>query len=183
LFLAGHSLESAEQPVVCGFDNYLLFPGMKNSNGHRQSTVASISKRLDEKRVVETLSGPDRRDSSSPAITVEALKSVILKSVAQALLREAQLSLIEHASSGKDSLAFFDEVRRFEINLIERALLQTGGSQVRAASLLGMKKSTLHSKVKVYKIEAKRFFPYIRAEGDVSFSSRNETAADTCEAN
>jgi hypothetical protein len=50
---------------------------------------------------------------------------------------------------------FFDEVRRFEILLIERALLHSGGSQVRAASLLGLKTTTLNSKIKGYNINLK----------------------------
>ena len=47
---------------------------------------------------------------------------------------------------------FYDEVRRFEISLIEQALRQTNGSQVRAAVLLGMKHTTLNSKIKSYSI-------------------------------
>lgn len=47
---------------------------------------------------------------------------------------------------------FYDEVRRFEIDLIRRALEQTGGHQSRAARLLGMNATTLNSKVKTYNI-------------------------------
>src|SRR5260221_11923511 len=39
---------------------------------------------------------------------------------------------------------FYDEVRRFEIDLIRRALDQTGGHQSRAARLLGIKPTTLN---------------------------------------
>lgn len=45
-----------------------------------------------------------------------------------------------------------DEVRRFETDLIERALRQTGGNQKKAARLLGVKHTTLHTKIKRYKI-------------------------------
>ena len=44
------------------------------------------------------------------------------------------------------------EVRRFEIDLIRRALDQTGGHQSRAARLLGMNPTTLNSKIKTYNI-------------------------------
>src|SRR5256712_13785873 len=47
---------------------------------------------------------------------------------------------------------FYDEVRRFEIDLIRRALEQTGGHQSRAARLLGMNPTTLNSKIKTYNI-------------------------------
>ena len=47
---------------------------------------------------------------------------------------------------------FYDQVRRFEIDLIRRALEQTGGHQSRAARLLGMNATTLNSKIKTYGI-------------------------------
>jgi DNA-binding NtrC family response regulator len=50
-------------------------------------------------------------------------------------------------------IAFYDEVSRFEIELIRRALEITGGHQSRAAKLLGMNNTTLNSKIKVYNIK------------------------------
>ena len=47
---------------------------------------------------------------------------------------------------------FYEEVRRFEIDLIRRALDQTGGHQSRAARLLGLNATTLNSKIKTYNI-------------------------------
>ena len=47
---------------------------------------------------------------------------------------------------------FYEEVRRFEVDLIKRALLQTGGHQVRAAKLLNLKVTTLNSKIKYFGI-------------------------------
>ena len=43
---------------------------------------------------------------------------------------------------------FYQDVACFERTLIERALRQTGGSQRQAAALLGLKVSTLNSKIK-----------------------------------
>jgi DNA-binding NtrC family response regulator len=48
---------------------------------------------------------------------------------------------------------FYDEVKRFEVDLIRRALDQTGGHQSRAARLLGMNATTLNSKIKTYNIQ------------------------------
>ena len=47
---------------------------------------------------------------------------------------------------------FYDEIKRFEIDLIRRALEQTGGHQSRAARLLGLNATTLNSKIKSYNI-------------------------------
>ncbi len=69
---------------------------------------------------------------------------------ARAVLREGA-----GAASSIDvsrGINFYDEVRRFEIDLIRRALDQTGGHQSRAARLLGMNPTTLNSKIKTYNI-------------------------------
>jgi transcriptional regulator with GAF, ATPase, and Fis domain len=50
---------------------------------------------------------------------------------------------------------FYDEVKKFEIDLIRRALDQTGGHQSRAARLLGLNATTLNSKIKTYNIPAR----------------------------
>jgi len=47
---------------------------------------------------------------------------------------------------------FYEEVRRFEVDLIRRALDQTGGHQSRAARLLGLNATTLNSKIKTHNI-------------------------------
>lgn len=50
---------------------------------------------------------------------------------------------------------FYEEVKRFEIDLIRRALDQTGGHQSRAARLLGLNATTLNSKIKTYNIHTR----------------------------
>ncbi|HUQ32682.1 MAG TPA: sigma-54 dependent transcriptional regulator [Pyrinomonadaceae bacterium] len=66
---------------------------------------------------------------------------------------------IREGASGATALGigrginFYDEVRHFEIDLIRRALEQTGGHQSRAARLLGMNATTLNSKIKTYNID------------------------------
>jgi len=52
---------------------------------------------------------------------------------------------------------FYEEVKRFEIDLICRALDQTGGHQSRAARLLGLNATTLNSKIKTYAIQLDQF--------------------------
>lgn len=51
--------------------------------------------------------------------------------------------------------SFYDEVAKFEINLIRQVLEMTGGNQSRAARLLGMNTTTLNSKIKSYNIVVK----------------------------
>lgn len=71
---------------------------------------------------------------------------------------ELALQMIQQtvgASSGIDigrGVNFYDEVKKFEIDLIRRALDQTAGHQSRAARLLGLNATTLNSKIKTYNI-------------------------------
>ncbi|MEW6731245.1 MAG: sigma-54 dependent transcriptional regulator [Acidobacteriota bacterium] len=50
-------------------------------------------------------------------------------------------------------ISFYDEVARFEVSLIKKALEQTSGHQSRAAKLLGLNATTLNSKIKAYNIK------------------------------
>lgn len=56
-------------------------------------------------------------------------------------------------------LDFYEEVARFEIYLIERALAQANGVQKEAARLLKLRTSTLSQKIKLYHISSK-YYPY-----------------------
>src|SRR5258705_5255510 len=75
-------------------------------------------------------------------------------------LRETVLQLLGEVESlsisvpvdVKSGARLYDEVRQFEVNLIRTALGRTAGSQTRAAKLLGLKLSTLNSKIKRYHI-------------------------------
>jgi DNA-binding NtrC family response regulator len=52
-------------------------------------------------------------------------------------------------------VSFYEEVRRFESDLIKRALRQTEGRQTQAAALLGINHTTLHAMMKRYNIKAR----------------------------
>ncbi|MFZ0060820.1 MAG: sigma-54 dependent transcriptional regulator [Pyrinomonadaceae bacterium] len=84
-------------------------------------------------------------------ITRECLRNEISdpQSVAARSHDGASITAVQDIGRGVD---FYDEVRRFEIDLIRRALDQTGGHQSRAARLLGMNATTLNSKIKTYNI-------------------------------
>jgi transcriptional regulator with PAS, ATPase and Fis domain len=47
---------------------------------------------------------------------------------------------------------FFEEVKRFEVRLIKRALDLAGGNQAKAAKILGLGTTTLNYKIKAYEL-------------------------------
>ena len=76
-----------------------------------------------------------------------------LKVLALTLLREVEYLEEQDANSTPVALDLQTEVHRFEAEMIRSALIRTGGRQRRAARLLGMKTTTLNTKIKRYHIE------------------------------
>ena len=76
-----------------------------------------------------------------------------LKVLALTLLREVEYLEEHDGSNALDALNLQSAVHRFEAEMIRSALIRTGGRQRRAARLLGMKPTTLNTKIKRYKIE------------------------------
>src|SRR5215204_392600 len=89
--------------------------------------------------------------AATDEITVECLRPEVRNP-------ELALEMMQKAEGTSSGIAigrgvnFYDEVKRFEIDLIRRALDQTGGHQSRAARLLGLNATTLNSKIKSYNI-------------------------------
>jgi len=75
-----------------------------------------------------------------------------LRVLALTLLNEIE-ALESSDVSDVSELNLQTEVRRFEAELIRNALVRTGGRQRRAAKLLGMKVTTLNTKIRRYQIE------------------------------
>jgi transcriptional regulator with PAS, ATPase and Fis domain len=75
-----------------------------------------------------------------------------LKKLTRQLLREVQSLEESRAPYTKSNIRLSEEVQRFEVNLIRCALARTSGNQRRAANLLGIKATTLNSKIKRYNI-------------------------------
>ena len=114
----------------------------------KAAVVESISKRR--------LRGlPSRTRKQSPAERLQKIKEM-----AGALLEEAES--LDHENALAEATAtvenlnlesgvdFYDEVRRFEMRLIARALQLTGRNQARAARMLGLGTTTLNYKIKCY---------------------------------
>lgn len=75
-----------------------------------------------------------------------------LKQIVLTLLNEVEALGEAQRSSGERAIKLHDEVRNFERELILRALRQTNGNQTRAARLLGVKLTTLNTKIKRFDI-------------------------------
>jgi DNA-binding NtrC family response regulator len=84
-------------------------------------------------------------------ITVECLRPEVRDpELARAMINDSE-GFSEDIDISR-GVNFYDEVRKFEVDLIRRALDQTGGHQSRAARLLGLNATTLNSKIKSYNI-------------------------------
>jgi DNA-binding NtrC family response regulator len=92
-------------------------------------------------------------DNAAGIGTIESAKREILKTVAYTLLRQVYGVTEPQKVDVRQGVDFYDEVRRFEISLIQQALFYSNGKQTAAASLLNLNVTTLHSKIKFYEIE------------------------------
>ena len=127
-------------------------------NAERATDVESIGRR----RLRRSLSDPNLvrlRVAERPAPDrVQGLVDLALM-----LLREAETlardkAFTEASASSRsfniaEGIDFYLEVEHFETRLIKLALDHTRGNQSRAAKLLGIKPTTLNSKIKLYGIE------------------------------
>jgi len=92
--------------------------------------------------------------AATDEITVECLRPEVRDpSLAFEMMQRAE-GMSANIDIGR-GVNFYDEVKRFEIDLIRRALEQTGGHQSRAARLLGLNATTLNSKIKSYNIQTR----------------------------
>jgi DNA-binding NtrC family response regulator len=106
-----------------------------------------------EREELETAAPTDQNvESATFPNNIATLKELVLR-----LLCELQCVAEVSALNVRDGIDFYDEVTRFEVDLIKRALFQTGGHQVHAAKLLNLKVTTLNSKIKHYNISAGGF--------------------------
>lgn len=110
----------------------------------------------------ETTAAVENDEQENARNNISKLKELTLR-----LLREVHSISEVHQFSFDRGLDFYDEVSRFEVDLIKRALLQTAGHQGRAAKLLNLKVTTLNSKIKHYNISLAGFsngYPVIESK-------------------
>ncbi len=113
------------------------------------------------KAVVESISRgrlhglPSRNDGAPQRLERIRKMATILLDEAATLEREnalAEASAAPDKLDLKSGIDFFEEVRRFEMRLISRALELSGGNQARAAVMLGLGTTTLNYKIKAYEM-------------------------------
>lgn len=92
-----------------------------------------------------------------------------LRDVALTLLREVESLRVTEPYDLVGRVRLSEEVQRFETELIRSALSRTMGNQTRAARLLGIKLTTLNSKIKRYGIQIPNY--------DVKMTEQPEIAA------
>ncbi len=94
---------------------------------------------------------------ASPAETAlsdfETLKAEVIKGIARALELNADNCENVLDLDERHGVDFYEEVTKFEVELIRQALAHTHGNQRAAARLLGLKTTTLNTKVKSYKLD------------------------------
>jgi transcriptional regulator with GAF, ATPase, and Fis domain len=93
--------------------------------------------------------GEDHPATRGTEMQIEALRNLVLTLVKQL---EVLSGKGNETPDEQPATNLHDEVRRFEIELINSALYRTHGHQLKAAQLLGVKTTTLNSKIKRYHI-------------------------------
>jgi len=108
-----------------------------------------------EQEDLETIGAAPQDENDD--LTLAGSNITSLRELTFKLLRKVESIGEVHTPDIESGIDFYDEVSRFEIDLIKRALLQTGGHQVQAAKLLNLKVTTLNSKIKHYEINPTGF--------------------------
>ncbi len=82
--------------------------------------------------------------------TLKSLSMLLIREIHS--LEETPMTLGKEIEADK-AICLFEEVQRFEANMIRCALIRSMGKQTQAAKLLGMKVTTLNMKIRRYKID------------------------------
>ena len=113
------------------------------------------------KAVIESISGRRlvglRSRNEAPLQRLERIREMATVLLDEAASLECEAALAEASAAPNkldlnSGIDFFEEVRRFEMRLISRALELTGGNQARAARMLGLGTTTLNYKIKAYEM-------------------------------
>lgn len=135
-----------------------------------------LENELSRTEPVEEIPANGHQDPPNAFRKIETLKDLTFR-----ILREVQSMRDVDAPSIDSGIDFYAEVTRFEIDLINRALLYTGGHQGRAARLLNLKITTLNSKIKHYGIELSGFtsnYAFTNGNGNGSGNGNGNSAND-----
>ena len=101
----------------------------------------------DKVRLLKAARSSSRQGEAAVLQRIGVLKKMVL-----GLLKEVEALEETRPPDVTRNISLYDEVRRFEADIIRSALMRTSGHQGRAARLLGIKVSTLNTKIKRYQI-------------------------------
>lgn len=119
-------------------------------------------------KLLDTLSLYEESDAQVFKSKLDVLKEIVF-----ALVEEIESLEAVRAVNLRRGINLPDELRHFEIHLIQSALERTGGHQTRAAQLLGINLTTLHNKLKRLEIS-----PHIRVDAPVLHEDRLTVGAN-----
>ncbi len=119
-------------------------------------------------KLLDTLSLSEESDAQVFKSKLDVLKEIVF-----ALVEEIESLEAVRAVNLRRGINLPDELRHFEIHLIQSALERTGGHQTRAAQLLGINLTTLHNKLKRLEIS-----PHIRVDAPVLHEDRLTVGAN-----
>lgn len=100
----------------------------------------------DLKNNIAALEGLSHWETEEAAVFKQKLE--ILKKIVMAIAEEIESLEAVRTVNLRRGINLHEEMRLFEIHLIQSALERTGGHQTRAAQLLGINLTTLHNKLK-----------------------------------
>ncbi len=92
------------------------------------------------------LQGLDECEAEDAKIFKQKLK--VMKEIALVLVEEIEALGYVRSVNISRGIKLHDEMRMFEVHLVQSALERTGGHQTKAAQLLGINLTTLHNKLK-----------------------------------
>jgi DNA-binding NtrC family response regulator len=114
-------------------------------------TTAKNTRRLETvKRNGGAAAPEEARQSQALREQAEALKRLAqdINQAVEGLVATADVLELANATHVEIGIDFYEEVERYEVLLIKRALRHSEGSQVKAAALLKLSPTTLNSKIK-----------------------------------
>jgi transcriptional regulator with GAF, ATPase, and Fis domain len=120
-------------------ENDSLRPAGTSSQIHDNTVRLKLAERPDRDRVQRVV-------DLAEALLMEAETLARDKAFTDEAMRLKPLDIV-------GGIDFYQEVQQFETHLIKMALDETGGNQAKAARLLGIKATTLNSKIKLFGIQ------------------------------
>jgi transcriptional regulator with GAF, ATPase, and Fis domain len=120
-------------------ENDSLRPAGPSSQIHDNTVRLKLAERPDRDRVQRVV-------DLAEALLTEAATLARDKAFTDEAMRLKPLDIV-------GGIDFYQEVQQFETHLIKMALDETGGNQAKAARLLGIKATTLNSKIKLFGIQ------------------------------